>query len=76
VKLGWASDQEGRSISTLRLNDLVDHATAWLAEGDVSPHDVSIRLNDILFSALAPSKSDGYGRRRDSFLKLVENSGS
>jgi Domain of unknown function (DUF6933) len=57
------------------MNDLVNHATAWLAEGDVSPHDVGIRLNDILLSALAPSKSDGYGRPRDSFLALVGSAG-
>ena len=63
-----------RSV-TGSMNDLVNHATDWLAEGDVSPHDVGIRLNDILLSALAPSKSDGYGRPRDSFLALVGSAG-
>ena len=63
-----------RSV-TGSMNDLVNHATAWLAEGDVSPHDVGIRLNDILLSALAPSKSDAYGRPKDLFLALVGNSG-
>lgn len=59
-----------RSV-TGSMNDLVNHATAWLAVGEVSPHDVGIRLNDILLSALARGKSDGYGRPRDSFLELL-----
>jgi hypothetical protein len=64
-----------RSV-TGSMNDLVNHATAWLADGEMSPHDVGIRLNDILLSALAPSKSDGYGRPRDAILALVGDSGS
>jgi hypothetical protein len=63
-----------RSV-TGSMNDLLYQATDWLAEGDVSPHDVGIRLNDILLSALAPSKFDGYGRPRDSFLALVGRAG-
>jgi hypothetical protein len=59
-----------RSV-TGSMNDLIRHATAWLAEGDPSPHDVGIRLNDILLSALPGSKSVPYGRPRDAFRELV-----
>jgi hypothetical protein len=59
-----------RSV-TGSMNDLIRHATAWLAEGDLSPHDVGIRLNDILLSALSGSKSVPYGRPRDAFRELV-----
>jgi hypothetical protein len=59
-----------RSV-TGSMNDLIRHATAWLAEGDLSPHDVGIRLNDIFLSALPGSKSAPYGRPRDAFRELV-----
>src|SRR5207245_2746674 len=49
-----------RSV-TGSMNDLINHATAWLAEGDLSPHEVGVSLNDILLSALARSKSARYG---------------
>jgi hypothetical protein len=61
-----------RSV-TGSMNDLISQSADWLAEGEVSPREVGIRLNDILLSALAPSKSDGYGRPRDAFLELVGN---
>jgi hypothetical protein len=41
------------------MNDLIGHATDWLENGDVSPHDLGFRLNDILLSAIATSKSKG-----------------
>src|ERR1700722_428495 len=44
-----------RSV-TGSMNELIRQAAAWLAEGDLSPHEVSVRLNDILLSALASSK--------------------
>jgi hypothetical protein len=59
-----------RSV-TGSMNDLIRHATAWLAEDDFSPHDVGVLLNDILLSALAQSKSVPYGRPRDAFRELV-----
>jgi hypothetical protein len=59
-----------RSV-TGSMNDLINHATAWLAEGDVSPYDVGARLNDILLSALARSKSFPYGKPRAAFKELV-----
>jgi hypothetical protein len=58
-----------RSV-TGSMNDLIRHATVWLAEGDLSPHDVGVRLNDILLSALAQSKSVPYGKPRDAFKEL------
>jgi hypothetical protein len=59
-----------RSV-TGSMNDLINHATAWLAEGDISPFDVGFRLNDILLSALAGSDSFPFGRPRDAFKALA-----
>jgi hypothetical protein len=61
-----------RSI-TGSMNDLIRHATAWLTEGDLSPHDVGIKLNDLLLSALAQSESNTYGKPRDAFKALVSS---
>ena len=58
-----------RSV-TGSMNDLIKHATFWLAEGDQSPFDVGIRLNDIPMSALGSSGSS-YGKPRDAFRALV-----
>jgi hypothetical protein len=59
-----------RSV-TGSMNDLIRHAAAWLAEGDVSPFDVGFRLNDILLSALAGGDSSPYGKPRDAFRALA-----
>jgi uncharacterized protein DUF6933 len=59
-----------RSV-TGSMNDLIRHATAWLAEGDLSPPDVGVRLNDILLSALARNNSVAYGKPRDAFRELA-----
>lgn len=64
-----------RSV-TGSMNDLIRHATAWLAEGNLSPHDVGVLLNDTLLSALGRSKSETYGKPRDSFKALVASAGS
>jgi hypothetical protein len=58
-----------RSV-TGSMNDLIKHATYWLAEGDQSPFDIGFRLNDIPMSALASSGSS-YGKPRDAFRALV-----
>ncbi len=34
------------------MNDLVNHATMWLVEGELSPHDIGFKLNEIPFSPL------------------------
>jgi hypothetical protein len=57
-----------RSV-TGSMNDLIRHATAWLAEGDLSPHDVGIKLNDILLSALVCRQSSIDGRIEILFLE-------
>lgn len=67
VRFAKASD---RSV-TGSMNDLIHHATAWLAEGDLSPHDVGLRLNDILLSSLARSESLPYGKPREAFKALL-----
>jgi hypothetical protein len=43
------------------INELVKFAKIWLEEGELSPFDVGFKLNDVLLSALAQSKTDGYG---------------
>jgi hypothetical protein len=53
--------------------DLINHATLWLVEEDISPHDVGFRLNDVLLSALAGSKADFYGRPREAFKDLANS---
>jgi phosphoribosyl-ATP pyrophosphohydrolase len=35
------------------MNDLVYHAKIWLTEGELSPHDVSFKLNEMPMSAVA-----------------------
>lgn len=64
-----------RSV-TGSMNDLIHHAASWLGEGNRSPLDVGVRLNDILLSALARSKSASYGRPREAFKALVDSVGS
>ena len=63
-----------RSV-TGSINELIQQAAAWLAEGDQSPHDVGVRLNDILPSTLAQSKLASYGRPRDAFRSLLDDAG-
>jgi len=58
-----------RSV-TGSMNDLIKHATYWLAEGDQSPFDVGFRLNDIPMSALA-SGGSAYGKPREAFRALA-----
>ena len=54
------------------MNDLIKFAKHWLTEGDLSPHDVGFKLNDVLLSALAASKADGYGKPNEAFRKLLD----
>lgn len=64
-----------RSVSG-SMNDMTNHATFWLIDPDLSLNDVAARLNDILLSALAPSKSSGYGKPRDAFSAMLGRKGS
>ena len=71
VRLAKALD---RSV-TGSMNELIAHATALLADGDVSLAEVGVRLNDVLLSALAV-RSNRYGRPRDAFAELLAGAGS
>ncbi len=68
IRLAKALD---RSV-TGSINELVKFATVWLEEGEVSPHDLGFKLNDVLLSALAPSKKDGYGKPNEAFKALAD----
>jgi len=59
-----------RSV-TGSINDMIKHATYWLNDGDLSPHEIGIRLNEIPMSALGNGKSGSYGRPRDAFKELL-----
>jgi hypothetical protein len=59
-----------RSV-TGSMNDLMNHARAWLVKGDISPFEVGFRLNAILLSALARSKSFPYDKPRDAFKAML-----
>ncbi len=60
-----------RSV-TGSMNEITRHAAHWLAEDDLSPHEVGVRLNDILLSALPRSKSVPYGKPREAFQALLD----
>jgi hypothetical protein len=64
-----------RSV-TGSINELIQQAAAWLAEGDLSPFEVGSRLNDTLLSILAPSGSASYGTPRDAFKVLLDGAKS
>ena len=42
------------------MNELIVHATALLVEGELSPHDVGPRLNDVLLSARRIYEAAGF----------------
>jgi Domain of unknown function (DUF6933) len=52
------------------MNDRIRHAAAWLGEGDRSPHEVSIRPNDALLSALARGAASPCGKPREAVQEL------
>lgn len=62
-----------RSV-TGSLNELVAHATAFLADGDLSVQEAGVRLNEVLLSALGRG-TQKYGRPRDEFAALVTRAG-
>jgi len=61
-----------RSV-TGSMNELIRFAKAWLEEGEISPHDVGFKLNDILLSALSRSKSDFYWKPSEAFKRLADS---
>jgi hypothetical protein len=62
-----------RSV-TGSMNELIKFAKLWQADGDLSPHEVGFKLNDILLSALALSKTDFYWKPREAFKSLMSRS--
>ena len=61
-----------RSI-TGSINELVLHATAMLVEDGLSPFEVGTKLNDLLLSAISPSKPERYGVPREAFKALASS---
>jgi hypothetical protein len=59
-------------IVTGSMNDLINQATAILAEGELSLFDVGFKLNDVPLSAIAMNKADKYGTPRAAFKRLGE----
>jgi hypothetical protein len=55
------------------MNELILHATHMLAEGELSPYDVGFKLNDVLLSVIALSKSEKYSKPQEAF-KAMANS--
>lgn len=70
VKFARALD---RSV-TGSMNDLIVYATALLVEGELSPFDVGFRLNEVLLSALAVSRTEKYGKPRGAFKLMAIDS--
>jgi hypothetical protein len=58
-----------RSV-TGSINELVKFAMFYLEEGELSPHEVGFRLNDVPMSAIAHGKSEGYGKPKEAFTAL------
>jgi hypothetical protein len=57
------------------ISELVRFATYYIQDDETPPHDLGFRLNDILLSALAPTKKDGYGKPNEAFKALAEGLG-
>ncbi len=53
------------------MNDLINHAKALLVDGELSPFDVGFRLNDVLLSAIAASRTEKYGKPREAFKRMA-----
>src|SRR5690606_16413366 len=50
----WFAKALNRSVIG-SMNDMVYHAQMWLTEGELSPHDVGFKLNEMPMSALGYS---------------------
>jgi hypothetical protein len=57
--------------ATSSMNELIRFATDLLMEDEYSPQNVGFKLNDFLLSAIAPSKSDKYGKPREAFQAMM-----
>jgi len=63
-----------RSV-TGSMNDMIFHAKVWLTEGELSPHDVGFKLNQIPMSAIKGMKSERYGIPSEAFKLLADSCG-
>jgi hypothetical protein len=54
------------------MNDLIHQAKYLLADGELSPHDVGFKLNEVPLSAIATSRAEKYGTPREAFRRLAE----
>jgi hypothetical protein len=59
-----------RSV-TGSMNDMVKHVTYWLAQGDISFHEISLRLSETPMSGLKSGGSP-YGFPRDAFKAILD----
>ena len=59
-----------RSV-TGSMNELVMAAQMYLAEDDMSPHEVGFKLNGILLSTLKNAEGRKYAEPRDAFKRLM-----
>jgi uncharacterized protein DUF6933 len=61
-----------RSV-TGSMNDLIVHATDFLSDGERTPCDVGIVLNEVLLSSLGSGGAEKYGKPRDAFKAMGRN---
>jgi len=64
-----------RSV-TGSINELVAGAKAMLAQEELSPYELAVRLNDTLLSAIRRNDVQRYGIPRDAFRALVATAGA
>lgn len=55
------------------MNELILTATNSLVNHDISPHDVGLDLNNLLFSAIAENPTEKYGKPKEAFQRLVRD---
>lgn len=59
--------------TTGSMNELILAADHVLADGDVAPHEVGTKINEVLLSALASVGFGGYGKPKEAFRKLLDS---
>jgi len=72
VSFGKALD---RSV-TGSMNELINFAKSWLSGGEMAPHEVGFKLNDVLLSSLARGTTDSYRKPREAFKDMLSASAS
>ncbi|MEX1028126.1 MAG: hypothetical protein WD049_09005 [Candidatus Paceibacterota bacterium] len=58
--------------ATGSMNEPVAEAKLWLVEEDLSPHDVGLKVNDVLLSALSDERARKYRTPNDAFKQLAD----